>query len=77
MLNMILESRSWQFPATARCGHTIGKLYVFRTYKFKQRAYVTKQKSLQAYSMYSLQSFTILLWSPILRKCSSLGLHVA
>lgn len=40
-------------------------------------SYVTNQKSLQADSMYSLQSFTILLWSPSLRKCSSLGLHVA
>lgn len=30
MLNMILESRNWQFPATTRCGHIIEKLYVFR-----------------------------------------------
>lgn len=30
MLNMILESGNWQFPATTRCVNAIEKLYVFR-----------------------------------------------
>lgn len=85
MLNMILETRNWQFPATTRDVCTLLKSYKFaefkwRAWKFKtllKMAYITNQKSFQAYSMYSLQSFTILLWSPTLRNCGGLGLHVA
>lgn len=54
--------------------------FKWRAWKFKtllKMSYVTNQKSLQAYSLYSLQSFIVLLWFPTLRKCSSLGLHVA